>query len=83
MADATFVQSFIRFYLVAILVAHSHQQEASLSAIDCDLADGFIKTLIEEFFPDWADTNLFRPFLDEPLIEFLLQLDDLDFGGRG
>jgi len=50
--DAAFVQVFIGFDLVSVLVSNSDQKETSLPAVDGDLSDDFVETLVVEFLSD-------------------------------
>lgn len=53
-----------------------------MPAIDGDLPDDFIKTLIEQLLPNGAEPDLPRLLIDQSLLELLVQLDHFDFGGR-
>ena len=83
MVNWTFVQIFVGFGLISILVSDSDQKKSSLPAVDCYLPDNLVKTLVEQFFPHGAQTNVPRLPADKSFIKFLMQLNDLYFGGRG
>lgn len=83
MVDAALVQLFVRFGLVAVLVTHPDQQQASLSAIDSDLADDLVEALVVQLLPGWTQADFSGLALNEAFVELLAELDDFDFGGRG
>lgn len=61
----------------ADLVAHSHEQEAPLSAVDRDLTDELIEALAEELFADWANSSLTGHLRLEEVVEARLQRDHI------
>ena len=81
MTDAALVQSFIRFYLVPVLISDANQKQPSLSAVNSDLPDNFIEALVVELLADGADSYLFGLFGNQFFVQILLKLDDLYFGG--
>jgi hypothetical protein len=70
-AYAALIQVFVSFNLVAILVTNPYQKQASLSAIDCDLPDNLIETLIVKFLSDRTKTYLSGLSLDKPFVQLL------------
>jgi hypothetical protein len=56
--NAAFVQVFIGFDLISVLVSNSDQKETSLSAVDGNLSDDFIETLVIQFLSDRTKANL-------------------------
>lgn len=81
--NATFVEIFVGFDLVAILVSDSYQKEPSLPAIDCYLSDDLIKTLIIQLLSGWTKSDLSGLSMDESLVKLLTELNDLYFGSWG
>ena len=82
MVNGTFVQIFVCFGLISILIPDSDQKKSSLPAVDCYLPDNLVKTLVKQFFPHGAQTNIPGLPADQSFIKFLVQLDDLYFRGR-
>ena len=76
------VQIFVGFDLVTVLVPDPDEQEASLSAVDGDLTDDFVEALVEEFLTDGTKSYFSSHFVDKFFVEFLVELDDFDLGGR-
>jgi hypothetical protein len=79
---AAFIQIFVGLDLTAILVSDPHQKKPPLPAIDCNLADNFVKALIKKLLPRRTEPHLPGLSLDEPFVELLTELNDLDFSGR-
>jgi hypothetical protein len=52
-------------------------------AVDRDLPDGLVETLVEELLADWTQPDLPRLSRQQPLLQLLMQLDDFDLGGGG
>lgn len=52
MTDATFIEIFVSFYLIAVLVSDSDQKQTSLPAIYRNLPDNLIKALIIQLLSD-------------------------------
>jgi hypothetical protein len=67
--------------LISILISHSDKQQTALTAIDCDLTDSFIETLVEQLLTHWTQSDLSRLSVQQSFLELFVQLDDLDFGG--
>ena len=83
MVDAALVQLFVGLGLIPILVTHSYQQKAPLSAIDSDLANHFVEALVVQLLPDWTEADFSGLALNKAFVELLAELDDFDFGGGG
>lgn len=55
--NAAFVQVFIGFDLISVLVSNSDKKETPLPAVDGNLSDDFIETLVVQFLPDRTKAN--------------------------
>lgn len=83
MVDRALVQVLIGLDLVAVLVTDAHEQEAALTAVDGDLPDGLIETLVEQLLPYGAEADLPGLSREQPLLQLLVELHNFDFGGGG
>jgi hypothetical protein len=66
--DTTFVQVFISFDLIAVLISDPDQEQPSLTTIDCDLADYLVETLVEQLFSSRTESKLPGLFQNEPFV---------------
>lgn len=83
MVDGALIQIFVCFYLISVLISDADEEEAALPAVYGDLADGLVEALIEELLAHRTQPDLPRLPVDQPLLQFLVQLDDFDLGGGG
>lgn len=67
--NAAFVQVFIGFDLISVLVSNSDQKETSLPAVDGNLSDDFIETLVVQFLPDRTKANFPGLFWNQSLVQ--------------
>jgi len=65
------------------LVTHSHEEEAALCTVDCDLADDFVECLVVEAFADRTDAGLAGSALGELQVQRVLEVDYIDSGSGG
>jgi hypothetical protein len=71
-----------RLFYHILLIPHSQHQVSPLGAVDCDLADHFVKALAEEHFAYWADTRVTGFIGSKTLIQFFHKVDNIVGGGR-
>lgn len=77
-----FVERLVGLYGHLDFVAHAHEQEAALSAVDCDLPDYLVEALGVELFPDRADAGFSGLLRLQPLVQVVLEVDHVDTRGR-
>mgnify|MGYP007004450388 FL=1 len=70
--DGTLVQSLERLYRHFYFVPHTHQQKASLGAVNCNLPNYLIEALRVQLFSDRADTRFPCLPLLQLFVEFIL-----------
>ena len=79
--DRTFVQGLVGRDSHLDFVTDAHQQEASLSTVDDDLTNEFVKALREELFTMGADASLTSLASLNGSIKMVLKVDNVNLGG--
>ena len=80
-SDRALVKSLISLDGHLDFVTDTHEEEASLSAVDGDLTDQFIEALGEELLTVWADSGLSGLTALDSSIELILKIDNVDLSG--
>ena len=81
--DGTFIEGLVSLDGHFNLISDSDKEESSLGTLNSDLTDQFVEALSEEFFTDGADPGFSRLSALEQLVQFVLQIDNVDLGSRG
>lgn len=80
--DRRLVESLVRLHSHFDFVAHAHQQEAPLGTVDRHLTNQLVERLRVQLLSDRTDSRFARLSLLQLLVELVLQIYNVDAGGR-